>query len=163
MGAEHNPLVLVGPVLMGCGLLVLILSIEVCIRRHQFYAKNRGLLMDDDELLEKTPAEGFQNPTYNDPVYSSPAEEGVSKNTVDSWQATPRPRPPARNQTMPVLVTPRKEISGSSMSLPQAEKSPARNLMIASGSPRSLPVPSNPNDSSSSQEQLELILTPKAL
>ncbi|KAK3878045.1 hypothetical protein Pcinc_017259, partial [Petrolisthes cinctipes] len=47
----NNPFMLVGPVVVGCGVVVLVLSVEVCLRRKEFIDKNPevALANDDDD------------------------------------------------------------------------------------------------------------------
>ncbi|KAK7024231.1 hypothetical protein SK128_027838 [Halocaridina rubra] len=45
----YNPFVLIGPVVISCGLIVLVLSIEICIRRKEFKEKNPEVMIDDED------------------------------------------------------------------------------------------------------------------
>ncbi|KAK8725737.1 hypothetical protein OTU49_010448, partial [Cherax quadricarinatus] len=45
----HNPFVLVGPVVVVCGVIILILGFEVCLRRKEFLEKNLEVITDVEE------------------------------------------------------------------------------------------------------------------
>nr|XP_045617405.1 uncharacterized protein LOC123769950 isoform X1 [Procambarus clarkii] len=48
----YNPFMLVGPVVTVCGLVVLVLSIEVCVRRREFIEKNMEVISDTEDDRE---------------------------------------------------------------------------------------------------------------
>lgn len=49
----NNPFMLVGPVVIGCGVVVLVLSVEVCLRRKEFIDKNPEVALTNDEDDER--------------------------------------------------------------------------------------------------------------
>ncbi|CAL4105036.1 unnamed protein product, partial [Meganyctiphanes norvegica] len=59
----YNPFMLIGPVIAVCGVVLLLMSIETCIRRREFLEKNGTELMDDvDEPHEGSTASSGVSP-----------------------------------------------------------------------------------------------------
>ncbi|RXG51935.1 hypothetical protein Avbf_02953 [Armadillidium vulgare] len=145
----YFPFILIGPVMVICGCIVLLLSVEVCKRHRATLIRAKGFIDEeeipnvDDEQDVKKDVSGIANPAFI----------GTSKS---SWKLF------SSNKTAPeaILHAKRMPLYGGSPSKDEDQSS-------KSGSPSkaSLNNQDDPNAQtySKSQEQLELLLSPKNL
>ncbi|KAG7166261.1 putative Lectin C-type domain-containing protein 8 [Homarus americanus] len=160
----YNPFVLVGPVVILSGVAVLILSIEVCIRRKEFKEKNLEapvrvttakesycvLASVSSECTKEVDAGlinygygNFEGDDINQTVNWPPVDaSSPAKSTTPSYTGLQHEQQP--------MVSPRVENEGGSG--PMVHVVPASPSLVA-------PTPENTR----SQEQLELLLSPKTL
>lgn len=159
----YNPFVLIGPVVIFCGVIVLILSIEVCVRRREFMEKNPEIIMDDDD--DRQVDDGLINYGYGNFDGEEGPPPSMTGTKTLSW-------PPMGSSTPKKLLTQQdsqKQLIPSSSGIHQVTPiedtgtGPRVHVVPASlpSSPSLAAVPHD--DNTQSQEQLELLLSPKTL
>ncbi|KAK8383808.1 hypothetical protein O3P69_015925 [Scylla paramamosain] len=96
----YNPFMLVGPVVAVCGVVVLVLSVEVCVRRREFITKNPEAITDDqdDDRQVEAPS-GVVNPGFSRaqvfPASSAPPAATTAFTTSSSTPSSSLSTPPA--------------------------------------------------------------------
>ncbi|XP_050730038.1 uncharacterized protein LOC127005287 [Eriocheir sinensis] len=170
----YNPFVLVGPVVAGCGVVVLILSVEVCIRHRESISKNRKL--GDQDESDREVDEGIINYGYGNFGAEEEEEEEDKRKKIAEEEAE---KNKDLQRIQKVVVSPGKTKEEETKEEEEEEKeeeegeeateggeeesgSPKVEVVPASPSPAPLSIPSV-DENSPSQENLELLLSPKTL
>ncbi|XP_066948078.1 uncharacterized protein [Macrobrachium rosenbergii] len=152
----YNPFMLVGPVVIFCGVVLLLLSVEVCVRRREFLENNPEVLNDDDD---RQVDEGLVNYGYG----HFESDEDVS----DASAMPPKVSWPVVGDATPTK-TARQDAPGNSGNRQVSPVEDAGSGPVVHVVPAS--VPTSPSlatipheDHTQSQEHLELLLSPKTL
>ncbi|XP_071541329.1 uncharacterized protein [Panulirus ornatus] len=160
----YNPFVLVGPVVIFCGVVVLVLSIEVCIRRREFMEKNPEVMIAEEGEDDRQVDAGLINYGYGH-FTSDDTAKTVTWPQVDASSPSKSQQVPSSSGILKV-ASPRESTDGggSGGGGDGGDDSGPRVHIV----PASLPVSPSltgppPEENSHSQEQLELLLSPKTL
>ncbi|XP_042869396.1 uncharacterized protein LOC122251474 isoform X2 [Penaeus japonicus] len=156
----YNPFVLIGPVVIFCGVVVLMLSIEVCVRRKEFKEKNPEVMDDDDDEEERQVDPGIINYGFGNFAGEDPPAKSVKWAPVGSSSPSKSLEPGGSGATQ--LETQKRPETTTAYS-PGSSGGGPRVQVVAASVPPSPSLGDPPLENTQSQEQLELLLSPKTL
>lgn len=156
----YNPFVLIGPVVVFCGVVVLMLSIEVCVRRREFKEKNPEVMDDEDDDEERQVDPGIINYGFGNFAAEEAPAKAVTWAPVGSSSPAKSLEPGGSGAAK---LDARKRPDTTTAYSPGSSGGGPRVQVVAASVPPSPSLGDPPLENTQSQEQLELLLSPKTL